>query len=49
LDHDDHNETVDPVVFRGRVAMVSGCAVTGKWDLAAVEPTAARRDFKYEV
>jgi hypothetical protein len=35
--------------FLGGATMLSGCAVTGKWDLAAVEPTAARRDFKYEV
>jgi hypothetical protein len=26
---------------------LAGCAVAGKWSLAAVEPEAARRDFEY--
>jgi len=33
----------------GLVAL-PGCAdISGKWSLATVEPTAARRDFEYEV
>jgi hypothetical protein len=28
---------------------LTGCAVTGKWALESVNPTAAQRDFKYEV
>ena len=28
---------------------VAGCAVQGKWSLSSVEPSAARRDFQYEV
>lgn len=27
----------------------AGCSVVGKWELATVDPSAARRDFKYEV
>jgi hypothetical protein len=28
---------------------LAGCAVDGKWSLTSVEPSAARRDFQYEV
>lgn len=31
------------------LALSAGCSVNGKWSLATVEPTAARRDFPYEV
>lgn len=31
------------------VLAATGCSVVGKWELTAVEPTAARRDFQYEV
>lgn len=27
----------------------AGCSVQGKWSLSSVEPSAARRDFQYEV
>jgi hypothetical protein len=30
------------------LAVFTGCAIEGKWSLAAVEPSAARRDFQYE-
>lgn len=29
--------------------VATGCGVQGKWSLASVEPSAARRDFQYEV
>lgn len=28
---------------------LAGCSIHGKWSLASVEPSAARRDFQYEV
>lgn len=31
------------------LAALTGCSVHGKWSLADVEPSAARRDFQYEV
>jgi hypothetical protein len=34
----------------GTLIALPGCAdIAGKWSLAEVEPTAARRDFEYEV
>jgi len=34
----------------GCLIAVPGCAdISGKWSLAKVDPTAARRDFEYEV
>lgn len=32
----------------GVLAVLAGCSVEGKWSLAEVEPTAARRDFEFE-
>jgi hypothetical protein len=37
------------VVFALALLGATGCAVQGKWSLASVEPSAARRDFQYEV
>src|SRR5262245_27454379 len=28
--------------------VAAGCSVVGKWELASVDPSAARRDFQYE-
>jgi hypothetical protein len=33
----------------GSLLALAGCSVQGKWSLASVEPSAARRDFQYEV
>lgn len=31
------------------LSLTAGCSMVGKWSLTNVEPSAARRDFQYEV
>lgn len=36
------------LAMAGLALTLTGCSVQGKWSLADVEPTAARRDFEFE-
>ncbi|MCB9854485.1 MAG: lipocalin family protein [Phycisphaerales bacterium] len=36
------------IMMAGFALWLAGCSVEGKWSLADVEPTAARRDFEFE-
>lgn len=36
------------IALAGLAMVVTGCSLEGKWSLAEVEPTAARRDFEFE-
>lgn len=43
------NRRVIASMLGGLLLGMTGCGVQGKWSLSSVEPSAARRDFKYEV
>ncbi len=36
-----------PMLILAGLMFTTGCAITGKWSLASIEPEAARRDFEF--
>jgi hypothetical protein len=42
-------DTTKAVLLSILLLGMTGCSIHGKWSLASVEPSAARRDFQYEV